>query len=139
MHSSSTLQLFGFGTRYGRTPAQVSSFFDHTGGLWASGALVGKFAGIFTSTSSQHGGQETTAFTTIPFFAHHGVNFVPIGYQFSELTDNSKVMGGSAWGAATLSNGDGSRQPIAEELAVAKKQGAYFGKVVGTFVKGKSA
>jgi NAD(P)H dehydrogenase (quinone) len=70
--------LLGFPTRYGRTPAQVSAFFDATGGLWASGALIGKFGAIFTSTASQHGGQETTALTTIPFFAHHGILFVPL-------------------------------------------------------------
>ncbi len=69
--------LFGFPTRYGRAPAQVSAFFDRTGGLWASGALIGKFAGTFTSTASQHGGLETTHLTTIPFFVHHGMNYVP--------------------------------------------------------------
>lgn len=65
--------LFGMPTRYGRAPAAVSAFFDATGGLWATGALVGKFAGVFTSTASQHGGQESTALTTLPFFAHHGM------------------------------------------------------------------
>lgn len=65
--------LFGFPTRYGRAPAQVSALFDRTGQLWAKGALTGKFAGVFTSTASQHGGQETTALTTVPFFTHHGI------------------------------------------------------------------
>jgi len=65
--------LLGMPTRYGRAPAAVSAFFDATGGLWASGALVGKFCGIFTSTASQHGGQESTALTTLPFLAHHGM------------------------------------------------------------------
>jgi NAD(P)H dehydrogenase (quinone) len=65
--------LFGIPTRYGRAVASASAFFDATGGLWAKGALTGKFAGIFTSSASQHGGQETTALTTIPFFAHHGI------------------------------------------------------------------
>ncbi|KAL9933369.1 hypothetical protein V8E36_007545 [Tilletia maclaganii] len=131
--------LFGFGTRYGRTPAQVSTFFDATGGLWAKGALVGKFGGIFTSTASQHGGQETTALTTIPFFAHHGVNFVPIGFQFPELSELDKVVGGSPYGAATLSGSDGSRQPIEQELSVAYGQGKHFAQIVGTFVRGKNA
>lgn len=73
--------IFGFPTRYGRAPAQVSAFFDKTGGLWASGALVGKFASTFTSTASQHGGNETTHLTTYPFFVHHGCIVVPHGYQ----------------------------------------------------------
>ncbi|KDN50802.1 benzoquinone reductase [Tilletiaria anomala UBC 951] len=131
--------LFGFGTRYGRAPAQVSAFFDRTGGLWAKGTLVGKFGGIFTSTSSQHGGQEVTALTTISYFAHHGITFVPIGYQFPELTNLTEVLGGSPWGAATISGGDGSRKVSEIELKVARGQGNYFGKTVSTFVKGKSA
>ncbi|KAE8209810.1 hypothetical protein CF327_g6250 [Tilletia walkeri] len=131
--------LFGFGTRYGRTPAQVSTFFDTTGGLWASGGLVGKFGGIFTSTASQHGGQETTALTTIPFFAHHGITFVPIGYQFPQLLATDKVANGSAYGAATLSGGDGSVQPTEGDLAVAEGQGKYFATTVGHFVRGKAA
>lgn len=66
--------LFGIPTRYGRAVGAASAFFDATGGLWATGALVGKFGGIFTSSASQHGGQETTALTTIPFLAHHGIS-----------------------------------------------------------------
>lgn len=83
--------LFGFPTRYGRATAAVSAFFDTTGGLWFTGALVGKFAGVFTSTASQHGGQETTALTTIPFFVHHGISFVPCPYTLPELTDNVRA------------------------------------------------
>lgn len=101
--------LLGSATRYGRVSASASAFFDATGGLWATGALHGKFAGIFTSSASQHGGQETTALTTIPFLAHHGVAFVPIGFAASQLTDNSEIVGGSAYGAAAIANGDGSR------------------------------
>ncbi|GAA5854263.1 hypothetical protein JCM8547_001757 [Rhodosporidiobolus lusitaniae] len=78
--------------------AAVSAFFDTTGGLWFTGALDGKFAGIFTSTACQHGGQESTALTTVPFFAHQGINFVPIAYTLPNLTDNSEVVGGSAYG-----------------------------------------
>lgn len=79
--------ILAFPTRYGRAPAQVSAFFDQTGGLWATGALVGKFGSVITSTASQHGGLETTALTTIPWFVHHGINvgFLPLSSIFSVL------------------------------------------------------
>lgn len=129
--------LFGFPTRYGRTPAQVSIFFDKTGGLWMSGGLVGKFAGIFTSTASQHGGQETTALTTLPFLSHHGMIYVPIGYANANLQDNGEVLGGSAWGAGTIAGGDGARKPHAKELDIANHQGKSFGTILNQFVAGK--
>ncbi|GAA6061478.1 hypothetical protein JCM10212_002557 [Sporobolomyces blumeae] len=131
--------IFGFGTRYGRAPAAASAFFDQTGGLWAKGALFGKMATIFTSSASQHGGQETTALTTLPFFAHHGIAYVPSGFAAPELTDLSEIVGGSAWGAAAIAGGDGSRQVTEKELAVAKFQGSSFAKFVGQFVAGKTA
>ena len=132
--------IMGFPTRYGRAPAQVSAFFDQTGGLWAKGALVGKFASTFTSTASQHGGLETTHLSTYPFFAHHGVIIVPIGYRnFAEQTALDVVVGPSAYGAGTVAGGDGSRQPVAQDLAVAKSQGETFANVVNTYIKGKSA
>ncbi|GAA5833409.1 hypothetical protein JCM9279_001515 [Rhodotorula babjevae] len=131
--------LLGMPTRYGRAPAAVSAFFDATGGLWASGALVGKLAGIFTSTASQHGGQESTALTTIPFFAHHGIIYVPIGFAAPELSDNGEIVGGSAYGAAGVAGGDGSRQISAKELNVARYQAKFFTNTVATFVAGKTA
>lgn len=129
--------IFGFGTRYGRAPAAASAFFDQTGGLWAKGALFGKMATVFTSTASQHGGQETTALTTIPFFAHHGIIFVPSGFAAPELNDLGEIVGGSAYGAAAIAGGDGSRQVSEKELAIAKNQGTTFAKTVGQFVAGK--
>lgn len=72
--------LFGIPTRFGIMPAQMKAFLDATGGLWASGGLAGKFAGTFFSTASQHGGQETTAFTAVTYFAHHGMIYVPLGF-----------------------------------------------------------
>lgn len=132
--------IFGFPTRYGRAPAQVSAFFDKTGGLWASGALIGKFAATFTSTASQHGGNETTHLTTIPFFVHHGINYVPFGYRaFQEQTNLEQIHGASAYGAGTIAAGDGSRQPIDLDYTIAKSQGEHFANVVNTFVKGKNA
>ncbi|CED85261.1 1,4-benzoquinone reductase-like [Phaffia rhodozyma] len=129
--------LFGFGTRYGRAPAAVSSFFDATGGLWASGALVGKFAGVFFGTGSAHGGQETTALTTIPFFAHHGIIYVPIGFVRPELSIVDKTVGGSAYGAGYVAGGQGQLPVTEEDKLVGHYQGHSFGTLVNTFVKGR--
>ncbi|GEM09866.1 GDP/GTP exchange factor Sec2p [Rhodotorula toruloides] len=131
--------LMGFPTRYGRAPAAVSAFFDATGGLWAKGALIGKFASVFTSTASQHGGQETTALTTVPFFAHHGITFVSPGYAAADLTDINEIVGGSAYGAAGIASGDGSRGISEKELNIARNQATYFANTVKTFVAGKAA
>lgn len=131
--------LFGIPTRFGTMPAQIKTFLDSTGGLWQSGALAGKFTGIFFSTAVQHGGQETTAFTTITYFAHHGMVYVPLGFANPHLFDNSEVIGGSPYGAGTIANGDGSRQPSEKELSIAETQGENFAKTVKTFVAGKSA
>ncbi|KAH8926982.1 benzoquinone reductase, partial [Atractiella rhizophila] len=122
-------------------PAQWSSFFDSTGMLWMSGALVGKWAGIFSSTGGQHGGQETTALTTLPFLAHHAITFIPIGFADPEksLLDASEIIGGSAYGAATIAGGDGSRQPSKKELGIAEYQGKYFTTQLGYYVAGKAA
>ncbi|KAI0311176.1 1,4-benzoquinone reductase [Amylostereum chailletii] len=120
--------LFGIPTRYGNLPAQWKAFWDATGQLWASGALFGKYAGVFVSTAALGGGQETTALSTLSTFAHHGITFVPLGYAttFAQLSNLSEVHGGSAWGAGTLAGTDGSRQPSALELEVATIQGKGF-------------
>jgi NAD(P)H dehydrogenase (quinone) len=91
---------------------------------------------MMTSTAGQHGGQETTYLTTYPFFAHHGLVYVPIGYQNSVISDNAVVQGGSPYGASTIAGGDGSRQPSEAELSVAEFQGKYFSEFVIKFVKG---
>jgi NAD(P)H dehydrogenase (quinone) len=131
--------LFGIPTRFGTMPSQMKAFLDATGGLWASGGLAGKFAGTFFSTGCQHGGQETTAFTTITYFVHHGMIYVPLGFANPHLFDNSEVVGGSPYGAGTVANGDGSRQVSQKELEIAHTQGENFGKTVSTYVKGKTA
>lgn len=120
--------LFGIPTRYGNMPAQIKAFWDATGQLWGKGALDGKAAGIFQSTSGLGGGQETTAMNMLSTFVHHGIIFVPLGYKhtFGQLSNLSEVHGGSAWGAGTLAGGDGSRQPSALELEVAEIQGSTF-------------
>ncbi|KAG0181342.1 hypothetical protein DFQ28_010794 [Apophysomyces sp. BC1034] len=129
--------LFGIPTRYGTMPAQMKAFFDATGQLWATGALAGKFVGTFYSTGGQHGGQETTAFTAITNFTHHGMNYVPLGFANELMFDTTEVMGGSPYGAGTIANGDGSRQPSQKELAIAVTQGENFGKLLSIMEKGK--
>lgn len=98
-------------------------------------ALARKFAGIITSTGTQHGGQEVTALTTIPFLAHQAIIFVPLGYKAPEIMGMSEIAGGSPWGAGTVAAGDGSRQPSALELGVAEFQGKDFAEIVGQFIK----
>ncbi|KAJ1968761.1 hypothetical protein IWQ62_001043 [Dispira parvispora] len=122
--------LFGVPTRYGHMPEQWKTFLDSTGALWAKGSLSGKFAGGFFSTASQHGGQETTVMNLFTFFAHHGIAFVPLGYRSSFQFDTSQVVGGSAYGAGTITNGDGSRAPSREEHEIAVAQGYFFARVI---------
>ncbi|KAI8086369.1 NAD(P)H:quinone oxidoreductase, type IV, partial [Halteromyces radiatus] len=128
--------LFGIPTRFGLVPAQIKTLLDATGSLWVKGGLAQKFAGFFFSTASSHGGQETTALTSVTYLVHHGINFVPFGYPNPALFDNTKVIGGSPYGAGTMANGDGSRQLIEEELAMAKNQGQNFGKFLATYHRG---
>lgn len=120
--------LLGIPTRYGNFPAQWKAFWDQTGGQWQSGAYAGKFAGVFISTASPGGGQESTAIAALSTLAHHGISFVPLGYSntFAQLTNLSEVHGGSPWGAGTFAAGDGSRQPSALELEIAEIQGKTF-------------
>ncbi|WVQ78565.1 NAD(P)H:quinone oxidoreductase, type IV [Cryptococcus sp. DSM 104549] len=131
--------VIGAPTRFGQLPAQVDNFFDQCGQLWATGALVGKFVTTFTSTAGQHSGQETTPITSLPFFIHHGLSYVPIGYANPAISNLDAVQGGTPYGASTIAASDGSRQPSAVELEIAEFQGKYFADFVGTFVKGKNA
>ncbi|MCJ1306383.1 Minor allergen Alt a 7 [Agyrium rufum] len=117
--------LFGIPTRYGNFPAQWKAFWDATGKQWQTGAYSGKYAGLFISTASMGGGQESTPLATMSTLAHHGIIFVPLGYKhcFGQLAGLEEVRGGSAWGAGTFAGGDGSRQPTPLELEVATVQG----------------
>ncbi|KAH8555596.1 flavoprotein-like protein [Umbelopsis sp. PMI_123] len=128
--------LWGIPTRFGTMPAQVKDFLDQTGSLWQTGGLAGKFTGVFFSTASQHGGQETTAFTTLTFFAHHGMIYVPLGFAHANMFDNSEVIGSSPYGSGTVANGDGSRMPSEKELVIAYTQGENFAKIVKTMKQG---
>lgn len=124
--------IFGVPTRYGNFPAQWKAFWDATGGLWVSGALAGKFAGVFVSTGTPGGGQEATVINSLSTLSHHGIIYVPLGYKntFAQLSNMSEVRGGSPWGAGTYAGGDGSRQPTVLELELATLQGKGFWEVV---------
>ena len=115
--------LFGFPTRYGNMTQQVAAVLDRTGGLWMKGALVGKVGSVFTSTASQHGGQETTCFAFYTFMIHMGMLISGVPYAVQKLLQNETVMGGSPYGAATIAGGKGERQPTGDELEIAREQG----------------
>jgi len=124
--------LFGIPTRYGNYPAQWKAFWDTTGAQWSTGAYWGKYAGVFVSTATPGGGQESTVIAAMSTFAHHGLIYVPLGYKnsFGQLANLSEVRGGSPWGAGTFAGGDGSRQPSALEIELATIQGESFGTAV---------
>ncbi len=121
--------LFGSGTRYGSATASMQAFFDATGGLWMQGALVGKAGGIFVSTGTQHGGQETTIIGMQTFLFHQGMVVVGVPYAAKELSTMHEITGGSPYGAGTLAGADGSRRPTANELAIARFQGRHTAQV----------
>lgn len=127
--------LLGIPTRFGNFPAQWKAFWDQTGKQWQGGDFHGKLAGVFISTASPGGGQESTALAAMSTLAHHGIIYVPLGYanNFAQLTDLSEVHGGSPWGAGTFAAGDGSRQPSPKELEVAGIQGKTFYETVAKF------
>lgn len=120
-------------------PFYPSSLLDSTGQLWAKGSLAGKFVATFFSTASQHGGQETTALNAVTYFAHHGLMYVPFGFANASMFSNDEVIGGSAYGAGTITNGDGSREPSATELAIAKNQAENFAAILKTYCKGRQS
>jgi NAD(P)H dehydrogenase (quinone) len=115
--------VIGTGTRYGRITSQMAAFLDQTGGLWARGALNGKVGAAFTSTATQHGGQEATLFSIITNLLHFGMTIVGLPYSHQGQTSVDEVVGGAPYGATTVAGGDGSRQPTAIDLAGARHQG----------------
>ncbi|RFU77818.1 minor allergen alt a 7 [Trichoderma arundinaceum] len=128
--------LFGIPTRYGNFPAQwkanknsqLQAFWDQTGTIWQTGGYWGKKAGLFISTATLGGGQESTAIAALSTLTHHGISFVPLGYAktFADAANLTEVHGGSPWGAGTFAGADGSRQPSELELRVATTQGEAF-------------
>ena len=121
--------IFGTPTRFGNMCAQMRNFLDQTGSLWATGALAGKVGSVFTSTASQHGGQETTLTSFHTTLFHHGMVVVGVPYIEQRLVEMDKISGGTPYGATTLTRGDGSRQPSANELAIARFQGMHVADV----------
>ena len=115
--------IVGAGTRFGRINSQMAAFLDQAGGLWARGALNGKVGAAFTSTATQHGGQETTLFSIITNLLHFGMTIVGLPYSFQGQMRLDEVTGGSPYGATTIAGGDGSRQPSDNELEGARHQG----------------
>ncbi|MBP1844661.1 NAD(P)H dehydrogenase (quinone) [Rhizobium petrolearium] len=121
--------IVGAGTRFGTVASQMRNFWDQTGGLWAQGKLVGKLGSVFTSSATQHGGQESTILGFIPTFLHQGMAVVGLPYAFAGQMGTEEVKGGSPYGASTITNGDGSRQPSEIELEGAKYQGAHVARL----------
>jgi len=124
--------LIGIPTRFGNFPGQWKAFWDRTGAQWQSGAFHGKYVGVFVSSGTQGGGQESTVIASLSTLAHHGIIYVPLGYKntFAQLTNLNEIRGGSPWGAGTFAAGDGSRKPTELELELAQIQGREFYKTV---------
>jgi NAD(P)H dehydrogenase (quinone) len=123
--------IIGTPTRYGNMTAQMKNFLDQTGALWATGALVGKVGSVFTSSATQHGGQESTILTFLPVLLHHGMVIVGLPYAFQGQMGVEEVKGGSPYGASTISAGDGSRRPSPVELEAARYQGRHVAGIAG--------
>jgi NAD(P)H dehydrogenase (quinone) len=121
--------IFGSGTRFGVVASQMRNFLDQTGGLWQSGALVGKVGSAFTSSATQHGGQESTILTLIPTLLHHGMVVVGLPYAFAGQMGLDEIKGGSPYGASTITGGDGSRMPSEADLAGARYQGKHIAQI----------
>ena len=128
--------LFGTPTRFGNMCAQMRNFLDQTGGLWMKGALIGKVGSVFTSTGTQHGGQETTITSFHTTLLHQGMIIVGVPYSCQELVNMSEITGGSPYGAGTLAGSDGSRQPTANELAIARFQGKHVAEITKRLIGG---
>ena len=121
--------IVGTGTRYGRMTSQMANFWDQTGGLWAQGKLIGKVGAAFTSTASQHGGQETTLFSIHTNLLHQGMIIVGLPYSFQGQLKLDEVTGGTPYGATTIAAGDGSRRVSANELEGARFLGRHVAEI----------
>ena len=121
--------IVGTPTRFGNMAAQMRNFWDQTGGLWAKGALIGKAGSVFTSSASQHGGQESTLLATHITLLHHGLVIVGLPYSCATQTGVDEIKGGSPYGATTIADGDGSRQPSEQELSMARFQGRHVAEI----------
>ena len=131
--------ILGIPTRFGRMSAQMTSFLDQGGGLWASGALVGKVGSVMASSATQHGGQETTLFAGITNLLHFGLIVVGLPYSFAGQMTLDEITGGSPYGATTIAGSQGQRQPSENELSAARFQGDLVGRTTAALVAGRAA
>ena len=127
--------IFACGTRFGTMAAQMRNFIDQTGGLWATQALAGKVGSAMTSSATQHGGQESTLLGFIPTMLHHGMVVVGLPYAWAGQSGVDEIRGGSPYGATTITNSDGSRQPAEHELGGARFQGKHVAEVAAKLAK----
>lgn len=131
--------IFGTPTRFGNMCAQMRNFLDQTGGLWMKGALIGKAGSVFTSSATQHGGQETTITSFHTTLLHQGMVVVGVPYSEQRQMTIAEITGGSPYGASTITGGDGARQPSENELAIARFQGKHVAGITAALVKGRGA
>ena len=131
--------IFGTPTRFGNMCAQMRNFLDQTGGLWMKGALIGKVGSVFTSTATQHGGQETTLTSFHTTLLHQGMVIVGVPYSEQRQMTLAEITGGSPYGASTITGGDGSRQPSENELAIARFQGRHVAEIALRLKRGTLA
>ncbi|MFW5870784.1 MAG: NAD(P)H:quinone oxidoreductase [Candidatus Sumerlaeota bacterium] len=129
--------IFGTPTRYGNMCAQMRNYLDQTGPLWLKGAFINKIGSVFASTASQHGGQETTITSFHTTLFHLGMIVVGMPYSEQRLLTMEEISGGTPYGATTMADHDGSRQPSENELAIARSQGEHVAKVTLRFLRGK--
>ena len=127
--------ILGVPTRFGNMSAQMKNFLDQTGGLWFAGKLVGKVGSVFTSTATQHGGQESTILSTHTVLLHHGMIIVGLPYSWQGQMKLDEITGGSPYGASTIAGGDGSRQPSANELEGARYQGKHVAEIAAKLTR----
>jgi len=127
--------IVGTPTRFGNMAAQMKSFLDQTGGLWAQGKLIGKVGSVFTSTATQHGGQESTILSTHTVLLHQGMILVGLPYSFQGQMRIDEITGGSPYGASTIAGGDGSRPPSANELDGSRFQGKHVAEITQRLVR----
>ncbi len=126
--------IFGAPTRFGNAAAQLRNFLDQTGGLWARGALIGKVGSVFTSTATQHGGQESTILSLHTSLLHHGMIIVGVPYSEARQMTLDEITGGSPYGASTITGGQGQRMPSENELAIARFQGRHVAEITARLV-----
>jgi len=127
--SEADVLIFGTPTRFGMMTGQMRNFLDQTGGLWVKGKLIGKIGSVFTSSATQHGGQESTILSFYTTLLHHGMVLVGVPYSEKRQMTIEEITGGSLYGASTIAGGDGSRMPTENELEIARFQGRHVAEI----------